>query len=649
MRIDTASLEGEMVPLREAMSKDVLEVIDITNYLAILPCNDCAKLHSVYLDSDENLVLDIGIRHPFAPGNPMHPPSATNRLDLHLFNVEGIVVIESGEYIEFTGFETSIDAKRLLNSSGYTGYLDDSLDSVFPTVADIHPYILHFRDYSEGNFDAINENGFTDLTDPSGYLVMPMGCDEDIRSYVFNIEQDETLEFIFAIGATYGISADSPAGRLNPVYSLPQFNKKAASEVSVEILENNLIPELSTSSVLLGINILDMNYGVEVGDAINEMRAESNIASIAVLIPGIGQMIRWAPDPVGGDPRDPDNPLAFEIEVFNHSSGVEGQYSGLVKVVDNCPTGLNESSILSAKDGISRVDIGQNALYGLFDIDVFATWQYFEIGIIANQPPVAEIEASSMEITCGEYVDLFPGAGTHDPDGEIVLYEYDFDWDGITFDVDESNSTGEPVSTPEYFNYTGEPIFQNCAMRVTDDGTPVLTDIDEITITVNPYETSGWARTWGGAFSDLGLCVALHDGDGVYAAGGFTGTVDFDPGIEVEERTAIGEGDAFLAKYDFEGRFVWVQTWGGDGDSPDGDRVYAIAVDGIGRIIVTGTFFGLTDFDPGAGVDEHQASVSLTLISANSIPRCIIYGQTRGEHRWTGASVSLLTAWIQSM
>jgi hypothetical protein len=598
--IDAKNLTGELIPVRESQIQDCIESIDITNFLSVTLCQDCVKLHSVYLDADENLVMEIGIRHPLESGNPSLPPTGKNRLDLHLFNVEGVIAIESATQYEFPNLQATVDSKRLLNASGYTSYMDSSLDSFFETGATVHPYILYFRDYSEGNFNPGSENGFSNVTNPSGYCVMPMGSDEDIKQYVLNLGENEILQFLFAVNATFGIAAGSIADRLNPVYCLPQFNKKAASEVQVKVLENNLVPGRTTSSAKLGIEVLDLNYNAEVGGELNQVRALSKVSRIAFEIPGVAQVVKWNPSPTGGDPKDPDNPLTFQLEFFNHSGGMEGVYNGLVKVTDSYPAGTNTAAILSGKDGISRVDPTQNPLEGLFSIDEFNTWQYFTIEIFANEQPIADLDVSSEIISTGGMIDLFPGPGTMDPDGAIVKYEYDFNYDGITFDIDSTNTTGDPVTTDPMINPTFDPVTCDVAMRVTDNGDPEKTAIDAVSITINPYETTGWARSWGGFYDDHGFDVAVDSNSNTYITGSFSDTVDFDPGWDIDEKTASGTADVYLMRFDEFGNLAWVVTWGADSDSPDGDSGFGVAVKDQ-NIYVIGKFYGTVDFDPGAG------------------------------------------------
>jgi hypothetical protein len=64
--------------------------------------------------------------------------------------------------------------------------------------------------------------------------------------------------------------------------------------------------------------------------------------------------------------------------------------------------------------------------------------------------------------------------------------------------------------------------------------------------------------------------------------------------------------DVFLSKFDSEGKFQWVRTWGGK----DWDIGYGVAADDSGSLYVAGNFEGTVDFDPGPGVDDHSSNGS---------------------------------------
>ena len=108
--IDVKTQTAELTPLRNPSTTDTLEVVDITNFLTAGVCTDCVDLKSIQLDSNGNPVLTIGIKHPFPAGDSFKPITGKNRGDLHVFNVEGIVAIQSAGSVDFTSLGvTTVD------------------------------------------------------------------------------------------------------------------------------------------------------------------------------------------------------------------------------------------------------------------------------------------------------------------------------------------------------------------------------------------------------------------------------------------------------------------------------------------------------------------------------------------------------------
>ena len=398
LTIDLRDTSAELVSIRTASATDVLEVVDITNFMRMAPCTSCVKIKSVRLDSDGHPVLSIGIKHPFEAGDPYKPIWGRNRADLHVFNVEGIVV-SNADASFFPLLNSGIAGIQLINADGYTGYLDGVLDSIYPTNATIHPYILHFDDYSKGNFDASNPMGFESVTNPppSGNLVMAMGSDYDYKDYIFDLKAPDTMDFIFAIGCTYGVSSAKRAERFNPQYRVPQFNKKAASEVSVKVISNSMKKGIATSAAVIEVNVVDVNHGVSVGTGLDQMFADSSVKSLKIEIPGImtDVLTRDGLTPDSGTGHDASDPLIYTCIITNSASADSGDYIGLVKVIDNYTPGQNISSRLEGKDGIKRVEPGINSTTGVFDIGEFATYQVFSIKVYE------EIEVVDYSIKAG--------------------------------------------------------------------------------------------------------------------------------------------------------------------------------------------------------------------------------------------------------
>lgn len=138
-------------------------------------------------------------------------------------------------------------------------------------------------------------------------------------------------------------------------------------------------------------------------------------------------------------------------------------------------------------------------------------------------------------------------------------------------------------------------------------GTDVHTSNGGEDIYLCKYDTDGnfqWAVTWGGEGQDSGQDVAVDSAGNVFVTGGFRGTVDFDPGVDILENTSNGHDDVFLCKFDPGGELQWAHTWG----ASYSDKGYAIDVDDSGNVYATGEFYYTVDFDPSEEVVERASN-----------------------------------------
>lgn len=470
--INSETEKAEITSLRTGALTDVLEIVDITNFMTLAPCVDCVSLKGIGFDANHNVILTIGLRHPFPAGNPSETITGKNRADLHIFNVEGIIISN----VLGTFFETLDELTpgfRLLNADGYTGYLDDSIDSFYLTLPTIHPYITHFDIYSQGNFDASNPMGFASVTSPppSGNLVMPMGSGYDYEDYIFELSGNQ-MDFIFAVGCTYAVTTETYEGRFSPEYRVPQHNKKAASEVSVSFQDNNFVAEDTDSTAQIQIEILDINHGVAVGTNLDQMFADSSVELISIEIPDVMTDVFEIDGSaaVSGTGHNPSEPLLYQALLYNTAGAVQGTYMGLVKVLDTYMPGQNTHPFIGDKDGGSRVPPGTGPLEGLFVMDRFVTYQSFTVIVGESmQPPVAHMTPTPEPAVINQNGTVaLDATSSYDTDGSITLYEFDFVWDGVegNFAADDSNTTGLTTTDP----YATSGNYQ-IGLRVTDDDT----------------------------------------------------------------------------------------------------------------------------------------------------------------------------------
>jgi len=128
-----------------------------------------------------------------------------------------------------------------------------------------------------------------------------------------------------------------------------------------------------------------------------------------------------------------------------------------------------------------------------------------------------------------------------------------------------------------------------------------------------------WAKTWGGNLDDDVWYVAVDGAGNLYVAGEFAGTnVDLDPDpAKTDLHTSYGGSiDAFVSKFDANGKFLWAKTWGGSRR----DVAYGVGVDSSGNAYVVGPFQDTVDFDPDpAKTDVHTSNAISGTIYHNNI------------------------------
>ena len=120
---------------------------------------------------------------------------------------------------------------------------------------------------------------------------------------------------------------------------------------------------------------------------------------------------------------------------------------------------------------------------------------------------------------------------------------------------------------------------------------------------IEKIDTSGnllWVKSIGGLGADHFTDMVMDSDENIYLFGAFAFTVDFNPGVGVENRTVVEDSDAFILKLDANGNFIWVKVIGGN----DFESINYATIGGDNDIYFTGTYKDTTDFDPGVGVSE---------------------------------------------
>jgi hypothetical protein len=116
---------------------------------------------------------------------------------------------------------------------------------------------------------------------------------------------------------------------------------------------------------------------------------------------------------------------------------------------------------------------------------------------------------------------------------------------------------------------------------------------------VAAYDANGahlWSNSFGGIDPVYSKTIAVDGSGNALIAGHFNLTADLGGDVLITR----GSDDIFVAKYDVNGRPLWSKSFGGGAV----DSGLAAAVDGSGRVLVTGRFTGTVDFGGGPLIVE---------------------------------------------
>ena len=328
---------------------------------------------------------------------------------------------------------------------------------------------------------------------------------------------------------------------------------------------------------------------------------------------------------VSGSATSDDNPLLMVMDRARSVTAhfVAGDRMILTDVASvTVPEGQSNTFRVKLKDAIGAdltvlvapgagsdpdITVGAGATLTFTSSNWFA---YQTVGLDAAEDD--DVLDGVATITCSA-----PGWATT----SVSAVEQEDDW-RLTLVVDPDPSAGTTSPSPGDHGY--------------DDATTA-------TLTATPFDgyrfshwsgdtPQGWTRTFGDQQDDAGHAVHVDASGNVYVVGTFQGTVDFDPTVGVDSRTAVGQSDVFVAKFNSDGTYAWTQAFGGG----QVDAGLGVTVDAAGGVYVTGYFNGTVDFDPTAGIDSRTAqSVGASDVFLTKLNADATYGWTRA---WGGNS-----------
>jgi hypothetical protein len=120
------------------------------------------------------------------------------------------------------------------------------------------------------------------------------------------------------------------------------------------------------------------------------------------------------------------------------------------------------------------------------------------------------------------------------------------------------------------------------------------TSYDGFVVSFDDSGSPQWVRRFGdGVVDQFATAVAVDDHDNVIATGQFEGAVDFGAGAASSTGAAL---DAFVGKFDRQGRLLWIRTFG---NGVDDQSTASVALGPNGAAAVSGGFRGSVDFGQG--------------------------------------------------
>lgn len=168
------------------------------------------------------------------------------------------------------------------------------------------------------------------------------------------------------------------------------------------------------------------------------------------------------------------------------------------------------------------------------------------------------------------------------------------------------------------FAGSGELVFGGTFYGTIGMGGAPLVSAGDQDLFMSKYDTSGnhlWSRRFGSAAFDDMKAMTVDSLGNMIIAGSFAGTIDLGGGA----MTATSGLDAYVAKFDASGAYLWARSFGGQGTQV----VSAMAADSAGNLVLTGGFEGTIDFGGGARTSAGGTDIYLAKLDAT------------GKHVWS--------------
>ncbi|WP_027420434.1 T9SS type A sorting domain-containing protein [Crocinitomix catalasitica] len=198
------------------------------------------------------------------------------------------------------------------------------------------------------------------------------------------------------------------------------------------------------------------------------------------------------------------------------------------------------------------------------------------------------------------------------------LYAQHLEW--ITSQQEGSASRGDRIAVDGNGDVIVIGIFSGTKDIEDGPGETIVTSNGEDDVFVQKTTNEGdfvWGISYGNSEHDWVYGIETDTENNIYICGFFTGTIDFDPGDGIENRTAVHDRDAYVLKLSPAGEFLWVYTVGGFRN----DIAYDVNIDAFGVVNMIGTLLSEVDMDMGPDefiLDNSNGNLFLLKITSDA-------------------------------
>ncbi|MEO7994636.1 MAG: hypothetical protein ABI743_09575, partial [bacterium] len=425
---------------------------------------DCFKVTGVDREptaTGAKVTLELAFDHPF---------DLSKRPDLFGWDLKAILATDQNA-VNFGAAGVVAPADVVANPAGYTKEWTQQITALLPTLStNTFPYVILGEDRR-----AITP---FDFQNPAGWNVFPAGG-TNTGSLELNIPTGATYDFDVFFTVGYHVSA-TRATRQTPDYQPPRGNSRAPWRVDAAVTSNNLSPAIGTLASI-DLSIWDWQH---------LQSLSSDVTAIKVWEPTLSSLPPTPPiGPGAGSDLDPITSTFNAVNELGTLTGGPDTYV-LVEVVDAL-NGANPGGT----GGAPGVLVVGDDFGTITTIDDIRTFQIVPLPVISNLPgvnPVAQVtstppmSAGALSISFNTNV-LWDGSTSFDPDfpipvqGDVVGYEWDFEWDGIQANFVDDTAGSGAVTENHLYPTVGST---HLGLRVTD-GVGRKSAILDVPITVS--------------------------------------------------------------------------------------------------------------------------------------------------------------------